>query len=135
MSSRGVNKTILLGRVGKEPKTGLLPNGSAACNFSMATSEVWKDKQTGEKQERTEWHKIAVFGKLAEIVGDRLQKGEMIYVEGKLRTRKWNKEGVDHYITEIIADDVQFTGSAQRDNDSAGNQGHDEYGFDDDIPF
>jgi single-strand DNA-binding protein len=141
MSNRGVNKTILLGRVGQEPKVGALPNGSAACNFSLATSEVWKDKQTGEKQERTEWHKITVFGKLAEIAGNYVKKGSMIYVEGKLRTRKWNKDGVDHYVTEIIADDIQFTGSGggnatqSDDDDWSGDKQRDNDQFDDDIPF
>jgi len=140
VSSRGVNKTILLGRVGQEPKTGSLPNGSAACNFSLATSEVWKDKQTGEKQERTEWHKITVFGKLAEIAGNYVKKGSMIYVEGKLRTRKWNKDGVDHYVTEIIADDIQFTGSGGnrddgQDYDPVKDSANQADPFDDDIPF
>lgn len=141
MSNRGVNKTILLGRVGQEPKVGALPNGSAACNFSLATSEVWKDKQTGEKQERTEWHKITVFGKLAEIAGNYVKKGAMIYVEGKLRTRKWTKDGVDHYVTEIIADDIQFTGSGggnatqSDDDDWSGDKQRDNDQFDDDIPF
>jgi len=141
MSSRGVNKAILLGRVGQEPKVGALPNGSAACNFSVATSEVWKDKQTGDKQERTEWHKVTVFGKLAEIAGSYVKKGDLVYVEGKLRTRKWNKDGVDHYATEIIADDIQFTGnSSSRTQDEdydptkdSANQASPD--FDDDIPY
>jgi single-strand DNA-binding protein len=140
MSNRGVNKAILLGRVGKEPVQSVMPNGSHVCNFSIATSEVWKDKQTGEKQERTEWHKVTVFGKLAEITGDYVKKGQMIYVEGKLRTRKWSKDGVDHYVTEIIADDIQFTGSAgshselERADDSRMDEDN-STNFDDDIPF
>ncbi len=139
MSSRGVNKAILLGRIGSDPKEGVLPNGSSALNFSLATSEVWKDKNTGQQQERTEWHKVSVFGKLAEIMTGRLHKGEMIYLEGKLRTRKWTKDGVDHYNTEIIADDIQFTGRAggapEASEYEKANGIDPAADFDDDIPF
>jgi len=136
MSRRGVNKAIVMGRVGSDPKCGFLPNGSAACNFSIATSETWKDKQTGDRQERTEWHKITVFGRLAEIAGEYVKKGSMVYIEGMLRTRKYNRDGVDHYSTEIIADDVQFTGGAGGGHHPASEASNeDENGFDADIPF
>lgn len=141
MSSRGVNKVILLGRIGQDPKFGYLPNGSAAMNLSLATSEVWRDKNTSEKQERTEWHKVCIFGKLAEIMENRLHKGDLIYAEGKLRTRKWtDKAGVERYNTEVIADDIQFTrgapaGAAGDYHPSDNRHTPESVGFDDDIPF
>ena len=104
MSSKGVNKVILVGNLGKDPEVRFLPGGSAVCNFSIATSESWKDKQ-GQSQEKTEWHRISIFGKLAEIAGEYLKKGSQVYVEGKLQTRKWtNKEGQDQYTTEVHLD-------------------------------
>ena len=104
MSSKGVNKVILVGNLGKDPEVRFLPGGSAVCNFSIATSESWKDKQ-GQVQEKTEWHRISIFGKLAEIAGEYLKKGSQVYVEGKLQTRKWtNKEGQDQYTTEVHLD-------------------------------
>ena len=105
--ARGVNKVILVGNLGKDPETRYMPSGSAVTNLTLATSESWKDKQTGEQQDRTEWHKIAMFGRLAEIAAEYLRKGSQIYVEGKLRTRKWqDKEGKDRYTTEIVADEI-----------------------------
>ena len=110
--ARGVNKVILVGNLGKDPETRYMPSGSAVTNLTLATSESWKDKQTGEQQDRTEWHKIAMFGRLAEIAAEYLRKGSQIYVEGKLRTRKWqDKEGKDRYTTEIVADEMQMLGS------------------------
>ena len=110
--ARGVNKVILVGNLGKDPETRYMPSGSAVTNLTLATSESWKDKQSGENQERTEWHKIAMFGRLAEIAAEYLRKGSQIYVEGKLRTRKWqDKEGKDRYTTEIVADEMQMLGS------------------------
>ena len=110
--ARGVNKVILVGNLGKDPETRYMPSGSAVTNLTLATSESWKDKQTGDQQERTEWHKIAMFGRLAEIAAEYLRKGSQIYVEGKLRTRKWqDKEGKDRYTTEIVADEMQMLGS------------------------
>jgi single-strand DNA-binding protein len=92
--ARGVNKVILVGNLGKDPETRYMPSGSAVTNLTLATSEQWKDKQTGDQQERTEWHKIAMFGRLAEIAAEYLRKGSQVYIEGKLRTRKWqDKEG------------------------------------------
>ena len=110
--ARGVNKVILVGNLGKDPETRYMPSGSAVTNLTLATSESWKDKQTGEQQDSTEWHKIAMFGRLAEIAAEYLRKGSQIYVEGKLRTRKWqDKEGKDRYTTEIVADEMQMLGS------------------------
>jgi single-strand DNA-binding protein len=110
--ARGVNKVILVGNLGKDPETRYMPSGSAVTNLRIATTEAWKDKQSGEQQERTEWHSVAMFGRLAEIAAEYLRKGSQVYVEGKLRTRKWqDKEGKDRYTTEIVADEIQMLGS------------------------
>jgi single-strand DNA-binding protein len=99
----GVNKVIILGNLGKDPEVRFLPNGGAVANLTLATSETWKDKQTGEAKEKTEWHKVVVFGKLAEIAGEYLKKGSKVYFEGQLQTKKWvNQEGKDQYTTEIV---------------------------------
>ena len=106
-----VNKVILVGNLGKDPDSRFLPDGGAVCNFSVATTDKWKDK-SGEPQERTEWHRIATFNKLAEICGEYLKKGSQVYIEGRLQTRKWqDKEGQDRYTTEIVADRMQMLGS------------------------
>ena len=103
--ARGVNKVILIGNVGGDPETRYLPNGNAVTNITLATSESWKDKQTGQMQERTEWHKVCLFGKVAEIAGEYLRKGSQVYVEGRLQTRKWqDRDGQDRYTTEIVVD-------------------------------
>jgi len=108
----GINKVILIGNLGKDPETRYMPSGKAATNFSIATSERFKDKETGEPQERTEWHRIATFDRLAEIAAEYLKKGSKVYIEGRLRTRKWqDKEGKDRYSTEIIADQMQMLDS------------------------
>jgi single-strand DNA-binding protein len=105
MSSRGVNKVILIGNLGNEPDVRYMPSGDAVANVSVATSEAWKDKNTGEMQERTEWHRVVFFGKIAEVVKQYLHKGSKIYVEGKLRTRKWQgQDGQDRYTTEVVVD-------------------------------
>lgn len=110
--SKGVNKVIVVGNLGAAPESRTMPSGGTATNFSVATSESWKDKQTGQKQERTEWHKIVTFGRLAEICAEYLAKGSKVYVEGSLRTRKWqDKAGKDNYTTEIVASDMQMLGS------------------------
>ena len=110
--SRGINKVILVGNLGQDPETRHMPSGDAVTNISIATSEQWKDKQTGEQQERTEWHKVAFFGRLAEIAAEYLSKGSQVYVEGKLRTRKWqDRDGKDRWTTEVIADELQMLGS------------------------
>ena len=108
-----VNKVILIGNLGRDPETRYMPDGGAITNISIATTETWKDKQ-GEKQEKTEWHRVAFFGKLAEIAGEYLKKGSQVYVEGRLQTRKWqDKDGADKYTTEIVADRMQMLGSRQ----------------------
>jgi len=105
-----VNKVILVGNLGRDPEVRYMPNGEAVCNFSIATTENWKDK-SGVKQEKTEWHNIVMYRKLAEIAGEYLKKGRPVYVEGRLQTRKWEKDGVTRYTTEIIGDNMQMLGS------------------------
>jgi single-strand DNA-binding protein len=109
--ARGINKVIIVGNVGGDPETRYMPSGSAVTNLTVATNESWKDKQTGEQKERTEWHRVAMFNRLAEIAAEYLRKGSQVYIEGKLRTRKWqDKGGQDRYTTEIIADEMQMLG-------------------------
>ena len=116
-----VNKVILVGNLGKDPEVRYAPSGDAICNITLATSETWKDKQSGEKREATEWHRVVFFGKLAEIAGQYLKKGSSVYVEGSLKTRKWqDKDGSDRYTTEIKADEMKMLGSR---GDSAGQGG------------
>jgi len=149
--ARGVNKVILVGNLGKDPEVRYMPSGNAVANVTLATTDSWKDKQSGEKQERTEWHNIVFYNRLAEIVGEYLKKGSQVYVEGSLRTRKWqDKSGNDRYTTEIIASEMQMLGSRSRSTDyssapasksapapapskAAATAGGDD--FDDDIPF
>jgi len=109
--ARGVNKVILVGNLGADPETRYTPSGTAITSIRIATSESWKDKQTGEQQERTEWHRVKFFGRLAEIAGEYLKKGGQVYVEGKLRTDEYEKDGVKRYSTDIIADEMQMLGS------------------------
>ena len=110
--ARGINKVILVGNLGQDPETKAMPSGMTVCNLRIATSESWKDKQTGEMKEQTEWHSVAMFGRLAEIAGEYLRKGSQVYIEGRLRTRKWqDKEGRDRYTTEIVANEMQMLGS------------------------
>jgi len=109
-----VNKVIVVGNLGRDPETRYMPSGDAMTNIAVATTDKWKDKATGEQKEATEWHRIAFFGKLAEIAGQYLKKGSQVYIEGKLRTRKWtDKDGVEKFTTEIIADSMQMLGSRQ----------------------
>lgn len=109
--ARGINKVILIGNLGGDPEVKYTAGGSAVTNVTIATSENWKDKTTGENQERTEWHRVVFFGKLAEIAGEYLKKGSQVYVEGRLQTRKWqDKEGQDRYTTEIVANEMQMLG-------------------------
>jgi single-strand DNA-binding protein len=143
--ARGINKVILVGNLGQDPETRYMPSGSAVTNITVATNESWKDKQTGEQKERTEWHRVAMFNRLAEIAAEYLRKGSQVYIEGKLRTRKWqDRDGNDRYTTEIIADEMQMLGgrggggSAPMNQDPgpasmAPQSGPDD--FDDDIPF
>ncbi len=154
--ARGINKVIIVGNVGGDPETRYMPSGSAVTNLTVATNESWKDKQTGEQKERTEWHRVAMFNRLAEIAAEYLRKGSQVYIEGKLRTRKWqDKSGNDRYTTEIIADEMQMLGGRGGSGGGGnfggqggqgGSQGGDQGGgnappqpgpddFDDDIPF
>ncbi len=110
--ARGINKVILIGNVGVDPDVRYMPNGNAVTTLSLATSETWKDKQTGDKQERTEWHRVVCFNRLGEIAGEYVRKGSKLYIEGSLRTRKWqDPQGQDRYTTEIIASDIQMLDS------------------------
>jgi single-strand DNA-binding protein len=143
-----VNKVIVVGNLGNDPETRYMPSGGAVTNLSVATNESWKDKQTGEQKERTEWHKVAMFGRLAEIAAEYLRKGSQVYIEGKLRTRKWqDQQGNDRYTTEIIADEMQMLGGRGGGGAGAPSMGSDSGppqsapprgssdDFDDDIPF
>lgn len=156
--ARGINKVILIGNVGGDPITRYMPNGNAVTGITLATSDSWKDKQSGQMQERTEWHRISLFGKIAEIAGQYLVKGSKVYIEGRLQTREWEKDGVKRYTTEVIVDmggtmqmldsrgDGQGSKPAQpqqrqqrpapQANAQAGAQPDPDYdSFDDDIPF
>ena len=108
--SRGINKVILVGNLGADPETRYTPSGAAITSIRIATSEAWKDKQTGEQQERTEWHRVKFFGRMAEIAGEYLKKGSQVYIEGKLRTEEWEKDGIKRYSTDVIADEMQMLG-------------------------
>ena len=156
--ARGLNKVMLIGHLGKDPEMRFTQSGMAVANFTMATSEVWTDKATNEKKERTEWHRIVAFGKLGEICGQYLAKGKQVYVEGRLQTRSWDQDGVTRYTTEIVAGDMQMLDSkgaggggssynnqsnysnqpsapqAQSSNSGGLQQGPPD-SFDDDIPF
>ena len=149
--ARGVNKVILIGNMGKDPEMRSLPSGGSATNFSLATSESWRDKNTGENKEKTEWHNCSAFGRLAEIISEYCSKGSKIYVEGRLQTRKWqDKNGNDRYTTEIIVNEMQMLDARGGASDSIGDSGGRQGGvgghpspqaaplnddFDDDIPF
>jgi single-strand DNA-binding protein len=156
--ARGINKVLLVGNVGQDPETKAMPSGMTVCNLRVATSESWKDKQSGETKEQTEWHSVAMFGRLAEIAGEYLRKGSQVYIEGRLRTRKWqDKQGNDRYTTEIVASEMQMLGGrggggggmGERSAPAGGGRapaadegygapsrgGNDKDDFDDDIPF
>ena len=145
--ARGINKVILVGNLGADPETRYMPSGGAVTNLSIATSESWKDKQSGEQKERTEWHKVAMFNRLAEIAAEYLRKGSQVYIEGKLRTRKWqDRDGNDRWTTEVIADEMQMLGgrggggaAPMGSGPSQGSQSPPPQpssdDFDDDIPF
>jgi single-strand DNA-binding protein len=157
--ARGINKVILIGNLGADPETRAMPSGTTVANLRVATSESWRDKQTGEQQERTEWHRVALFGRLAEIAGEYLRKGSQVYIEGSLRTRKWqDKQGNERYSTEIVGNELQMLGGrsgagagagSSPASAGAGSAGTPSYAeesvgggggsrseeFDDDIPF
>lgn len=119
-----VNRVTIIGHLGRDPESRTFPDGGAVCNMTVATTETWKDKQTGEKKEHTEWVRIVFNGKLAEICGQYLRKGSLVYIEGSLRTRKYEKDGVDHYATEIRADQMRMLD--RRQDGQQGAQGHDQ---------
>ncbi|MBJ9999671.1 single-stranded DNA-binding protein SSB1 [Erwinia sp. S38] len=128
MASRGVNKVILVGNLGQDPEVRYMPNGGAVANITLATSESWRDKQTGETKEKTEWHRVVLFGKLAEVAGEYLRKGSQVYIEGSLQTRKWTDQaGVEKYTTEVVVNvggTMQMLGGrAQGGGAPAGGQG------------
>ena len=129
MASRGINKVILVGNCGNDPETKYLPSGGAVTNLSIATSETWKDKQTGQQQEKTEWHRVVFFNRLGEIAGEYLKKGSKVYVEGRLQTRKWQgQDGQDRYTTEIVANEMQMLDSrGAGDSGMGGGQQHNQY--------
>ena len=149
MASRGVNKVILIGNLGQDPEVRYMPNGGAVTNITVATSETWKDKNTGEQQEKTEWHRVVMFRRLAEIAGEYLKKGSKVFIEGRLQTRKWqDQQGNDRYTTEIVADNMQMLDSRGGGGsaDFAPSQGASsqsgspapapvDNSYDDDIPF
>jgi single-strand DNA-binding protein len=148
MASRGVNKVILIGNLGQDPEVRYMPNGGAVTNITVATSETWKDKNTGEQQEKTEWHRVVMFRRLAEIAGEYLKKGSKVFIEGRLQTRKWqDQQGNDRYSTEIVADNMQMLDSRGGGSaDFAPKQGASssqpasqaapvDNSYDDDIPF
>ena len=143
--ARGINKVIVVGNLGADPDTRFMPSGNAVTNISVATSESWNDKETGERQEKTEWHRVVFFGRLAEIASEYLKKGSQVYIEGKLQTRKWeDKEGNERWTTEIVSNQMQMLGermsqgASNQSNvtkqDNSSNEFVDEE-FDDDIPF
>jgi len=149
--ARGINKVIIVGNLGNDPETRYMPSGSAVTNLTVATNESWKDKATGEQKDRTEWHKVAMFNRLAEVAAEYLRKGSQVYIEGKLRTRKWqDKSGQDRWTTEIVADEMQMLGGRggagggggsapmSSGQDSSAPSAPPQAGpddFDDDIPF
>ncbi len=141
MASRGINKAILVGKLGADPEVKYMPNGGAVANITLATSESWRDKQTGETKEKTEWHRVVLFGKLAEIAGEYLHKGSQIYIEGALQTRKWQDQqsGVERYTTEIVVNvggTMQMLGVRQGGDSSASAGGKGvQSQQSDDIPF
>lgn len=138
---RGVNKVIVIGHLGADPDIKYTQNGKAIANFTVATTESWKDKQTGNQQQRTEWHRMVCYDRTAEIAGEYLRKGAKVYIEGKLRTRKWqHKDGGDRYTTEIIANDMTMLDSRQESqgapaNQAPANSAPVDNSFDDSIPF
>ncbi len=138
--SKGINKVIIVGNLGKDPEVRYSPSGDAMANITVATSESWKDKNTGEKVEKTEWHRIVFFKRLAEVVGEYLKKGSKVYIEGKLQTRKWqDKDGQDRYTTEIVAREMQMLDGKQSSSDEPRSEPQaaesPQEDFDDGIPF
>jgi single-strand DNA-binding protein len=135
MAKKGINKCIILGHLGQDPKKQNMPSGGAVTSISVATSESWKDKNTGQQEQRTDWHRIVFFNRLAEISGQYLKKGSKVYIEGSLRTRTWEKDGEKRYATEIVANEMQMLDSKGEGGNARGNDYQKTPEFDDDIPF
>ena len=135
MAKKGINKCIIVGNLGQDPKMQHMPSGGTVTSISVATSESWKDKNTGQQQDRTDWHRIVFFNKLAEIAGQYLKKGSKVYIEGSLRTRTWEKDGEKRYATEIVANEMQMLDSKGEGGNAGGNSTQQQPEFDDDIPF
>jgi len=142
--ARGINKVILVGNLGRDPETRYLPSGGAVTNVSLATSRSWKDRDSGEQKEKTEWHRVVFFNRLGEIAGEYLKRGSKVYVEGELRTREWEKEGQKHFTTEIVANEMQMLDSKGGNSDYENNNNSSVAApsslsssdmVDDDIPF
>ena len=148
---RGINKVILVGNLGRDPEVRYAASGTAVTNITLATTDSWRDKSSGEKTEKTEWHRVVLFGRLGEIAGEYLRKGSQVYIEGRLQTRKWEKDGIDRYTTEIVASEMQMLGGRGGDTAPMPSSGYDQGeasnnrspasstdgpdDFDDDIPF
>jgi single-strand DNA-binding protein len=129
LMARGINKVIIIGNIGQDPEVKYMPSGGAVTNVSIATSETWKDKNTGQPQERTEWHRVVFFNRLGEIAGEYLKKGSKVYIEGSLRTRKWQaQDGTDRYTTEIVANEMQMLDGRSGDNQGGGYNQDQQYG-------
>lgn len=137
--SKGVNKVILIGQVGKDPKFKEFDNGGCAVNFSIATNDYWKNKETGKNEQHTEWHNIVAYEKLAKIINDYVKKGSKLYIEGSLRTRKWLNNDIEHYMTEIVCNNIQMLGDSKEREASSRNDGIQEKNKSnslfDDLPF
>ena len=153
--AKGINKVIIVGNLGRDPETRFMPSGAAVTNVSVATSKSWRDRESGEQKERTEWHRVVFFNRLAEIAGEYLKRGSKIYLEGELRTREWEREGQKHYTTEIVANEMQMldskgsmdgagssSGASPTGSSTTSSQPNSEFtpppmddDFDDDIPF
>lgn len=135
MASRGVNRVILIGNLGKDPEQRSMPSGKAVANITVATSETWKDKQSGEQKEITEWHRVVAFDRLAEIMGQYLKKGSKVYIEGRLQTRKYEKDGQTHYSTEIVANEMQMLDAKGSDASGGRIESREPEHNEDDCPF
>ena len=134
--ANGINRVIIIGNVGQDPETRYLPSGEAVTNLSVATSESWKDKNSGERKERVEWNRVVAFGKLAEIISEYARKGSKLYISGSLRTRKWEKDGQTHYTTEIVAKEMQLLDRKEAEKPAAvGFSDMDDFDSDSTIPF
>jgi len=139
--ARGINKVILVGNVGADPDIKYLPSGSPVANVSLATSKSWKDKNSGEQHDKTEWHRVVLFNRLAEVVGEYVRKGSQLYIEGELRTTKWEKDGVTRYTTDVVANEMQMLGGGRAPSEAKTHPNQGQHwsatppDFDDEVPF